>query len=811
MIRKTLIFISMLLAAVQWLMAVDIGWYKYPLYRDFIDDVAVTSDKVYYVSSGSLFSFSPSDSESFCYDNLNLLSDVDVKNIYYNPEKKYLLVVYENSNIDIIFDSGKIVNMSDIKDSNVSSARGINHVAFGKDRIVVSTDFGFVIFSDKRCEVIESAVLNKKVNCMGIMGDYLLLFSKDIDWKIRMAPLDGRHNSIDKFDILVGFGVNYFSIVDNEHLAMVENNTNQLSFRKVDFNIPGWTSLTMPDKYITTNGLHTYTDGLYTFTDDKLIFLKKGGECEVIDLPEQLQKTKIGVYDTPYRLWSASSDGLGLYDVSSGEPTVLHDRMLYPGHITDKYVSVMKWSNDGERLYISNYEPTIARSFGDGDASLNYQTSNIIENGTPRDVSVQSLTHSHNMAIKNQDKMGNKRMYGAPGWMIESPDDPEKYYCANYLEGVYVVERNPQSGEYEAIGKYDLSNTPLDDNFAARVMYVDFDRDGNLWVGSNASEKLIILPAAKVKQDPKTITSGDWRICSKINKDYTSKEFFGLLCKKSDMVFYSMSVYEDGFMAVDTKGTWGNPDDDVAYHWNKLMDQDGNTVSYTYIMCFLEDRRGCVWVGTNAGVFEITNPSDATNFNMSIRRIKVPRNDGTNYADYLLSSEKINWMCEDPAGRKWIATDASGIYLVSETGDKILQHYYTDNSPLPSNMVCSIECDKTDNTVYVGTTSGLYKFKSDASAGKEDYSEIYAYPNPVRPEYSGMVNISGLVANSVVKITDTVGNVVYETRSEGGMASWDACGPDGNRVKSGVYYVYAAENNSGTSSTGAVTKILVIN
>lgn len=276
------------------------------------------------------------------------------------------------------------------------------------------------------------------------------------------------------------------------------------------------------------------------------------------------------------------------------------------------------------------------------------------------------------------------------------------------------------------------------------------------------------------------------------------------------MIFYSVSMYGKGFVAIDTKGTYANLNDDVVMQWSRLTDQDGNDVNYNYITFFLEDDRGCVWVGTNSGVFEITRPSEATNYNMRIRRIKVPRNDGTNYADYLLGSDMINWMALDPAGRKWIATENSGLFLVSETGDEIIRQYTTENSPLPSNSVCSVECARVDNTVYVGTSYGLYSFKSDASAGQPDYSDILAYPNPVRPEYSGVVMISGLKDRTIVKITDAVGNVVYETRSEGGMASWDACNNSGERVRSGVYYVHASDNGS-SQSAGAVTKILVIN
>ena len=104
----------------------------------------------------------------------------------------------------------------------------------------------------------------------------------------------------------------------------------------------------------------------------------------------------------------------------------------------------------------------------------------------------------------------------------------------------------------------------------------------------------------------------------------------------------------------------------------------------------------------------------------------------------------------------------------------------------------------------------LFVYSSDASPAAEDYSDIYAYPNPVRPEYSGSITIKGLMDNSLVKIADVQGNVIWNGRSEGGLAVWDGCDAAGNRVRSGVYMVYASQNASGSSS-GAVTKIVVIN
>ena len=111
--------------------------------------------------------------------------------------------------------------------------------------------------------------------------------------------------------------------------------------------------------------------------------------------------------------------------------------------------------------------------------------------------------------------------------------------------------------------------------------------------------------------------------------------------------------------------------------------------------------------------------------------------------------------------------------------------------------------------MYIGTPIGLLEYYSDAAPAAESYNDIYAYPNPVRPDYTGDIIITGLMENSLVKIADAGGKVIRSIQSTGGMASWDGCYQGGGRVKTGVYYVLASNNEDG-SSNGVVTKILFI-
>ena len=101
---------------------------------------------------------------------------------------------------------------------------------------------------------------------------------------------------------------------------------------------------------------------------------------------------------------------------------------------------------------------------------------------------------------------------------------------------------------------------------------------------------------------------------------------------------------------------------------------------------------------------------------------------------------------------------------------------------------------------------GLVSYKGEATKGKDDYSDVYAYPNPVRPENRDKVTITGLMDNSIVKITDLNGNLVYQTESQA-PGYLELPNAKGTRAASGIYLVLSATEDSKES---VVTKIAVI-
>ena len=163
------------------------------------------------------------------------------------------------------------------------------------------------------------------------------------------------------------------------------------------------------------------------------------------------------------------------------------------------------------------------------------------------------------------------------------------------------------------------------------------------------------------------------------------------------------------------------------------------------IYALAEDKNGYVWVGTEKGVLVYYKPWAIFSEEKPLAtRPKVARNDGSNLADYLLENESITCIFVDGANRKWIGTKNSGAYLVSEDGLKTYQTFNKSNSPLPSNEITSIAVSPTTGEVFIGTTMGLVSFKGNATEGEAPADKIYAYPNPVRENFNGLITVLGM-------------------------------------------------------------------
>lgn len=265
-----------------------------------------------------------------------------------------------------------------------------------------------------------------------------------------------------------------------------------------------------------------------------------------------------------------------------------------------------------------------------------------------------------------------------------------------------------------------------------------------------------------------------------------------------------------GIYCLDYHGTLDNFSDDRSLFRSNGINEDGTSFDFFNLYDFAFDTEGWLWFGSDTGVFALKDPSRWFESSIRFYQPKVARNDGTNFADYLLNGIKVSAIAVDGANRKWLGTQGSGLYLVSPDGSEILQHFNVADSPILSDNIEALAFDPSNGALYIGTDVGLCQYSTNitSSAASLDKNNIKVYPNPVRPEYHGNLYITGLTEGAQVKILSAASRLVASGTAIGGTYSWDlANAENGERVSAGVYFVYIATADGKKATTVKVAVI----
>lgn len=822
MIRTTLTFIAILFAFVFGYNAsaqTQQGrWTVYPTVGDRFSEIIETPQRVYALSGGTLMHRNLSDNEFYVYDAARLSDCSRIRHIRYNYGKGYLLIVYESNNMDMLYDDGTIVNLPEIRDASVSASRTINGSSFHNGRIYLATDFGLVVYDDVRREVVESGIYNRKLSHAFVLGDHLLVRTSvwDGPYNLFAAPVDGRHNEwgvFRKLDVL-DFGSAMTEVVPLADGTLLHNRSGTGVMRhKYDFERYEASDALFPNipagSYC---DIHPTADGA-VFHYGNRAFFTNGEKTEEIILPAEADGC-FAPAGSASSVWLSDGKTASRYNLSDGGTTALMSISVPEGFSVPE-ACLMKQSADGKSLYVANISANFVFQNPDDNFDLASYIDRVDADGRITDVAclhADRVVSSDYVSFRNRYDKATGRIVGACRF-VPDPDDPDLYFIADNHYGIAAIKNN------EIVEIFDSRNSYTRNDVSTRTLYADIDNDGNLWMGTGyigepslpEMASFAVLPAAKRKGNLKEVTKADWIPVPEFTDGCLTREVKCHFFRK----YPEYAVFFDGssngaLTFRNNNGTPLNFNDDRLITLSSYTDREGNPFDTWYITSIKEDADGRLWLGNSFGVFVIDDVREVFNSDFRIRRPIVARNDGTGLGDYLLDGEMVYDIAVDPSNRKWIATRTSGVYLVNPAGTQILAHYTSSNSPLPSDIVESVAADPNTNRVWFGTTQGVVCYESDSAPAADDYSDVYAYPNPVRPEYTGWITITGLMDNSLVKIADAAGNVFFQGASEGGMISWDGCGRDGQRVRSGIYFVFASQNEGGGTS-GAVTKIMVVN
>lgn len=364
-----------------------------------------------------------------------------------------------------------------------------------------------------------------------------------------------------------------------------------------------------------------------------------------------------------------------------------------------------------------------------------------------------------------------------------------------FRNGQFVKLWNEQNSPIESFDK-----KSKDYELVFGVMY---DRDGNLWALNSQAPTQSILEYTK---------DGEW-------KSFPHEELMKLKYLFPD----PQSLGSLKGMMTDSRGlVWF-----VNDHWTvpsfyayqaetnvlnsyqgSFVNEDGTSLNITSCQCITEDKDNNMWIGTPVGPFMVGS-NQLREANPILTQVKVPRNDGTNYADYLLSGVNIKSIVVDKNNRKWFGTNGNGLYLIAADNITTLAHFTKTNSKLLSDNILSLALNDATGELFIGTDQGLCSYSGNISDSGNGMTKdnVWAYPNPVKPDYTGAITITGLENGSNVKIVTSNGVLINEGIASNGEYKWYGINRDGKRVASGVYMVEVATSEG---EKGVVCKIAIV-
>lgn len=738
------------------------------------NQIEQSNNKVFVVSDGTLYAIDKRDGGMEFYSKLSGLTGSVVTMVKYDQKHEVLLVFYQDGNIDFISANG-VKNLSDFFNKQISGSKVVNDILFHNDKAYVATSFGILVLNMTKLEIEETYYIgsnasNVFVNNLSIHKDKIyavtsdMIFSASINnkqlinyenWKSLISlPGSGKIQSLFSFGeylILLRSGKLYKQDSNKEWTTLLP----EMNFSKI---------------IISNRFLQAYTkDKVYIYSLD---FTKYE--------PTNLSKIVAGVFDKKEnKFWFIGDErGVAKYDLNNNSGTIFY---AASGPVTKSAYNMVF---AGQKLFVVPGSKWLRPAGIPGNIMIyeNNQWTNILNTSIQKNVPNVKIQDFTSVAVAS--------------------DDTNHFFVTSASTGIYEFKNN------QFYMHYDKNNSNIENVIGVTDYYYQWvdncilDKEQNLWFTNDLCTNGIKVFTKEGKWEKLSYEGINGR--ASLGKILISD-------KNPNQKWVLSRRHKTGICIFNDNGTIGNQSDDRSVFYssfNYSTNKGLMSITPNFLFCMAQDRNGVVWVGTNHGPLLFNNPSKAFDADFLATRIIIPRNDGSGLGDFLLENQEITAIAIDGANRKWLGTASSGIYLMSENGQETIHHFTTKNSPLTSDNIMSIAINPVTGEVFIGTDRGLFSYQSDAAEAKSNFENVHAYPNPVREDFTGIITITGLVEKTNVKITDTAGNLVCETISNGSIATWDGRNKLGNKVSTGVYLVICVSPDGEQSDA---TKILIVN
>jgi ligand-binding sensor domain-containing protein len=779
---RSLLFIFLALALTSKVSGqVAIGqWRDHFPYNKAIAVVTDDQSRAYCATRAAIFRYDPANGEIQRMTKVNLLSDVNISTLAWNTALQGLVVGYENGNLDLVVGE-KRQNLSDIRRSSIIGDKGIYRITFEGTTAYLSCGFGIVVVDLVALEVRETWLIGPggsqlQINDLVFHNDSIFAATENglyAAWRneLNLAAFTNWTKRTDipqpngRFSAVASFGgrllVNQRTAADEGDTLFLYNGawqrfTELFGQRNQNWNVSAdGQFVVVTHKYnvqvyntsmVETNNYGGYGGAVGAFPAEAVRTIN--GYCWIAD-------TQLGL---------VRSDNTALNFTPGGPTNVNAYRMDASGGALYVATGAVagNWSNqflkDGVHSYVDGDWRT-TNKFNDGL----YETGVNTFGGTVNDI----------MAV------------------AVDPNDPDHVFVGSWDDGWLEFRGRQVETMYYATNST-LGYETTTGTTKVNVAGLDFDKDGNLWISNGNADAPISVRTS----------TGSWRAYDPGSVLANNNLLSDILAADNGLKWV-LRPRSNGMLVFNDNGTITDPSDD-QYKVLNTFEGQGELPSLD-VFSVAQDKDNEIWIGTGKGVAVFYNPDAVfSGDNFDCQQILIEQ-DGN--VQILLETEAVSAIVVDGANRKWLGTQSSGAYLVSDDGTEQVLHFTMENSPLPSNNVLSIAIDGITGEVYFGTDQGIMSYRSDANEGALDSDCASVFPNPVRETYSGPVAITGLVRDSDVRITDVAGNLVYRARSLGGQAIWPATNMNGERVSTGVYLIFASDD---TGEFKCNTKVLVV-